>query len=323
MTETLTPGRWRGLQLTGNSERIFTILAFDQRESYEKMLPKDTSYEDAVHIKTEIVGALSPHVSGVLLDHKYGLEAAQHLTAHVGLLMALEKSGYSGDSTYRRIEFIDEWTVGKIKRTGASAVKLLAYYHPGSGALAEEIEGVISHVRDECHRYDLPLFVEPMCYSLDTNVAKDSPTFAKTLPDVVRETAQRLGALKPDILKLEFPVNTTFEHDQNVWRAACEALTKASPVPWVLLSAGVDFDKYAPQVEVACRAGASGFLAGRAIWKESVGMPADKRQQFINDTAISRVKRLTETALKYAHPWTNYYAPLAASEDWFASYPEM
>ena len=41
-------------------------------------------------------------------------------------------------------------------------------------------------------------------------------------------------------------------------------------MPWVLLSAGVDYDLYERQVRVACDNGASGILCGRAVWKESV-----------------------------------------------------
>ena len=41
MNAKLTPGRWRGLKATSTSEHVFTIMAFDQRGSYAKMLPPD------------------------------------------------------------------------------------------------------------------------------------------------------------------------------------------------------------------------------------------------------------------------------------------
>src|SRR4029078_4586491 len=46
-----------------------------------------------------------------------------------------------------------------------------------------------------------------------------------------------------------------------------DALDAASQVPWVLLSGGVDDATFEAQVEVACRAGASGVLAGRSVWE--------------------------------------------------------
>ena len=318
MKQTLTPGRWRGLRASSTPGSIFTILAFDQRDSYRKMLPKDASYELAVQIKQEIVVKLSDHVSAVLLDSEYGLGPALNMSGHTGLLMALEKSGYSGDSTYRRVAFYDDWSVAKIKQVGAAAVKLLTYYHPGSGPLAEEIEALIKQVADECHRHDIPLFLEPVSYSLDGAVPKDSADYARTRPAVVAETARRLSALNPDVLKMEFPVDAAFDSDQRSWQTGCDAVSAAATVPWVLLSAGVDFDVFAQQVLVACRAGASGYLAGRAIWKESVAMDADSRHAFLVRVALDRLARLNEVAAAHARPWSDFYEPIPATKDWLS-----
>lgn len=319
VTKNITAGRWRGLKQTGSSDNVFTILAFDQRGSYRKMLPEGTSYETAVQIKQDIVVALSYHASAVLLDATYGLSPALNMAGSCGLLMALEKSGYSGDSTYRKVDFDPDWTIAKIKRMGASAVKLLIYYHPESGALADEIDGVVKTVLDECHAHDLPLFVEPLSYSIDASM--DAATFAKTRPIVVRETARRLSKLGVDILKLEFPVDVKFDTDENSWRSACEAVSEVAEAPWVLLSAGVDFETFARQTQIACESGASGFLAGRAIWKEAVTMTPVERQNFLNTIAVERINRLSEISNKYARRWTEFYAPAESSEYWYREYP--
>jgi len=320
MTYTLTPGRWRGLKTTSTTDNIFTILAFDQRGSFRKMLPADTSYADAVKVKSEVVIALTQMTSAVLLDSFYGLSPALHMRGGAGLLMALEESGYSGDSTYRGIIFNDDWTVAKIKQMGGSAVKLLAYYHPQAGALTEEIEGVVADVVAECHKHDLPLFLEPVSYSLDANVKKDSAIYAETRPEVVRETARRLSALGPDVLKLEFPMDAAFNGDHDAWRSACEAISEVSTVPWVLLSAGVDYETFLDQARIASQAGASGWLAGRAIWKECAAMSQEDRARFLAGAATSRTQELIQVATESARPWTDFYTPIEASEDWFKAY---
>ena len=51
---------------------------------------------------------------------------------------------------------------------GASAIKLLVYYHPDSPAAAE-IEDFTSAVAEDCKKYDLALMLEPLSYSLDAN----------------------------------------------------------------------------------------------------------------------------------------------------------
>lgn len=320
MTQTLTPGRWRGLVATSTDSHVFTILAFDQRGSYVEMLPEGSTFEDAVTIKQEVITALSPHTSAVLLDPTYGLTPALYMSRSSGLLMALEKTGYPGKSTYRLTDFDPNWTVEKIKKIGASAVKLLVYYHPDAGELATEIETLVRDTAAACHVSDLPLFVEPLSYSLQTDVSKSSAEFAKQRPQIVRETARRLSALGPDILKMEFPVDADFDSDEVSWQAACSAISEACSVPWVLLSAGVDFSVFERQALIACQNGASGFLAGRAIWKECVKMSPEERQQFLSVRAVERLTRLNELTLKYGRPWTDFYQPIAASEDWYIHY---
>lgn len=320
MTMELTIGHWLGLKRTSTNNDVFAILAFDQRGTYRRMLSQGWTYESAVEIKREIVTALSEYSSAVLLDEEYGLLPALYMSRRSGLLMAYEKSGYSGDSTYRKIQFHSDWTVAKIKRMGASAVKLLAYYHPNSGALADEIEAVIKSVVEECRAHDLPLFLEPVSYSLDASISKDSAAFAATRPSVVKETARRLSQTGADVLKLEFPVDAMFESDQEIWRSACEAVSEVSAVPWVLLSAGVDFETFAAQTRVACRAGASGFLAGRAIWKEAVPMVAKARSAFIKDVAIRRLEILSGIANQDARPWRQFYSPMVAGPEWHKDY---
>ncbi|MBL8132629.1 MAG: tagatose 1,6-diphosphate aldolase [Anaerolineae bacterium] len=315
--QTISPGRWRGLRQTSLDGDVFAILAFDQRGTYRKMLPEGTSYERAAEVKAEIVAALSVKASAVLLDNEYGLASALTMSRSSGLLMSLEKSGYSGDATYRRIEFLPDWNVGDIRAMGASAVKLLAYYHPGTGALAEEIEGIIAGVIRDSHAQGLPVFLEPLCYSLDAAVSKESAAFAELRPPVVIETARRLGALGPDVLKMEFPYDAAYHHNHDEWRAACEAISAASDVPWVLLSAGVDFATFADQARIACQAGASGWLAGRAIWKEAVTMSDADRARFLQTTALDRMQRLVEVSQQYGRPWTQLYGMPANSPTWY------
>ena len=225
----LTPGRYRGLKSTSLAERdVFGIVAFDQRGSYRKMMPEGASYEMLAQVKGEIIGALSNEASAILTDPTYGLNAAMEMSPKAGLLLALEKSGYSGDSSYRKTELIPSWTPEKIRKAGASAVKFMVYYHPESGELAEELEGLIGRAVADCHQWDLPVFLEPMSYSLDPAVSKDSAGFAAERPGVVIETARRLSRSGADVLKLEFPLDIKFNQDRAEWHKACAAVSEAS-----------------------------------------------------------------------------------------------
>ena len=75
-------------------------------------------------------------------------------------------------------------------------------------------------------------------------------------------------------------------------RTACAAMTHAVPTPWVVLSSGVDPDDFPRAVEIAVGAGASGFLAGRAVWQSSIAAP-DVEHALATD-AVARLQRLTD-----------------------------
>lgn len=320
MTKTILPGQWLGLRNTSTNNHVFTILAFDQRASYRRMLPENATYETAVNLKKAVVDALSPFTSAVLLDPTYGLLPAQNRARKCGLLMSVEKSGYSGDSTYRRLGFDEDWTVAKISKMGATAVKLMVYYHPDTAELADELEDTIRDIAAQCHECGLPLFLEPMSYSTEPNVSKNSPQFAESRAKIVIETARRLSRLGADVLKLEFPHDAAFDQNIDEWRNACEAVSDVCEIPWVLLSAGVDYSIFEQQVTIACESGASGWLAGRAIWKESVDLSGPVQQDFLNGEAVDRVKRLVEIATEKAKPWTEFYEPFSGDGDWYRTF---
>lgn len=326
---TLSLGKIRGLTSTSTTEDIFTVLAFDHRQSFVQMLsesPENTTmYSLAAGMKSEIVRAVGENTSAVLLDPIYGVGPAiaqQALPGSTGLLVAVEASGYTGSATARESQLLGDWSVGKIKRLGADAVKLLVYYHPGAGLLAARQEELIADVVAQCGYWDLPLFLEAISYSIDPAVDKGSARFAESRPSLLAEIAWRLGRLGPEVLKLEFPVDVAHCDNKQEWAAGCAAVSEAAGCPWVLLSAGVDFEIFAEQVEVACQHGASGYIAGRAIWREATSLPAKARGEWLKDVAARRLATLTAIARRYGRPWTDFWPnlDLAAYQGWHADY---
>lgn len=324
----LSPGKMRGLRNTSDNG-VFNILALDHRQSFAKMLrpnaPDLVSYEQIVEVKSAFVRSLAPTVSAVLLDPIYG--AAQTiangaLPGGKGLMVAVEESGYTGETTARQSQLLPGWSIAKSKRMGADAIKLLVYYHPDAGELSEQQETLIADVIEQCRKQDLVIFLEILTYSLDPAVTRSSAEFARTLPGLMERIARRIGALKPDVLKLEFPINCAYDSDPTHWQAACEAVSSAACVPWTVLSAGANFDLFCRQVEAACKAGASGFIAGRSVWQEGVSMPAVQRDQWLNAVAVPRMKTLSEIAGAHARPWTTFYPPPPPGEleNWYQRY---
>jgi tagatose 1,6-diphosphate aldolase len=318
----LSLGVRRALQQCAQDSGTFAMLAMDQRGSLISMMnpgaPDTIQYADVTAVKRDVVGALSPLSSAVLLDVEYGYPAcvaSGALAAHTGLLLAIEKSGYEGDPLARHTALVDNWSVERTRLAGATGVKLLVYYRPDTPN-AQEKEELVARIAGECRRWELPLFLEPLHYSLDRNV--------KTVPNAERrrlvvETARRLAPLGVTVLKAEFPVDVKQTQDEAEWADACAELSDACLVPWVLLSAGVDFDTFVEQVRVACTSGASGVLCGRAVWKESVQMAANERQNFLHADAADRFRTLAVLVRASARPYTDFYPPSSGDdlENWF------
>jgi tagatose 1,6-diphosphate aldolase len=243
------------------------------------------------------------------------------LPGRTGLLLAIEETGYTGSDLARISSLLPGWNVAKSKQMGADAVKFLVYYHPYAGELTAIQEDLIAEVIQSCREADLAFFLEPVSYSIDPDSTKHSAGFAAQLPHLMVEIAHRLGALGPDILKLEFPVNASYDMDEASWERACQAVSAACPCPWAVLSAGVDFEVFTRQVEIACRSGASGYIAGRSLWKEGIPLPPAERENFMRTVAAARLDRLSEIAGRYARPWRDFFPNLANTvKGWYQSY---
>ena len=125
------------------------------------------------------------------------------------------------------------------------------------------------------------------------------------------------------MLKAEFPYDPGVS-DEGRWREACAELDAATPLPWVLLSGGVDDATFERQVRVACKAGASGVLVGRSVWAEAATLDAAARDAFLVSTGRDRLGRLVELVDDLAAPWRPRWAaarrPEAPGPGWYERY---
>lgn len=328
----LTAGKIRGLQQIANDKGIFLMCAMDHRSGLIQMLKEahktEPDYDDIVQLKLDMCRAMAPYSSGVLLDPEYGAAqavAAAAIKGSTGLLVSIEATGYENEARGRITTLLKDWSVEKVKRMGASAVKILVYYRPDIKKLAVKQLKTIAKVAADCVKYDIPFLVEPKTYRAEDEVM-DGREFAERLPEMVIETARQITELPVDVLKAEFPADMTYEKDEANMAEYCRELDNATRVPWVILSAGVDYDMFKKQVSIACTAGASGFLGGRAIWQEGIDiMKREKRNEFLRDVAAKRLQELSAIANRSARPW---YAKLGLEaealaeigQDWYREY---
>lgn len=309
-SNTLTIGKWRRLQQTAGSTGTFAILAVDHRgplrRSLEQESPQGKTDEALIALKKDIVRHLAPATTAVLLDPETGAGhcvADGSIPANTGLIVALD-TGSTGDPLNLTTGLIENWSVEKTVRMGASGVKMLLYYNPEAPEAGER-DALVQEVAADCARHDIPFFLEPLSYAPD---GSHGPLPPEQKRKVVIETARRLVPLGVDILKAEFPVDVTVEPDENIWCDACRELTDASKAPWVLLSAGVSYNIFLKQVRIACEAGASGVMAGRAVWKEAVTLNSQTRNNFLRTVGYERMQRLRSLCEALGRRFTEIYS---------------
>ncbi len=325
----ISVGKLRGLQQISDDTGRFTMIAMDQRGSLQKMLhpenPKATTYEEMEAVKIGVTQALAPFASGYLLDPEYGVAPAINgfvLPGRTGLLVALETSGYEKKGNWRLTKLLDGWSVDKVKRLGASAAKLLLFFNPDAPReIVDHQMKVVRSVAEECRRVDLAFVCEPMSYPVD----ESDEEFVAHKADTIIRTAEALTPLGFDVLKAEFPGDPKVTPDAEELMKNCGRLSRSTKVPWVVLSAGADFNVFRGLVELACQGGASGFLAGRAIWKDAFRERALEAQlEYVRTQGVTNFQALADLAHKYARPWWEFYGGKEKLQDhfegWHAAY---
>ena len=328
----LTPGKLRGLQRISNPNGTLTMVATDQNSSMISMMKKATgkepTYAEVADAKVMLSRALAPHCSGLLVDGYYGYwstVAANAVPAGTGILIRVEKSGADKNKAGAPMGEVEAgWGVAKIKRCGADAVKLLAQFEPGEPESAEHNFEFTRRMYDECIQHDILFLLEPIHFAYNGE-KDDSASKVGRKAQTVIDSAKFLSRYC-DVYKAEFP--GTFGHETDAQLVDnLKRLNDACVKPWVLLSAGVDYDKYKKQVDMAMKAGASGILGGRAFWKEFFTYPnAADRQKFAETECVRRVTE-TDAIVKSGTPWfakygvsTDDLSGIRASEGWHARY---
>ncbi len=326
----LSPGKLMGLRNVSDSNGKLKVLALDQSNSFKKFLralyekegkKREPSYQDIMDAKLEITETLSPFSTAVLLDVNYGARQsinAGSLAPGIGLIVRLEASKDPGTKS----EVEPGWSVHQIKKMGGTAVKLLVYMDV-EDKKATEFQMEFAHqVWKDCAREDILLMTEELSYP-QSGEDKNTPAYQVRRPINIVSSCEMLGPVT-DILKLEYPANIRTD-DEKKQKSALQTINEKAIRPWVLLSAGEKFDLFLKQVELAMQAGASGIMAGRAIFQEYFDfVDRNDRKKFLKTTGIDRMKKLNELVDKYATSWQKRYSidPIqhlnAVESDWYS-----
>ena len=190
------------LDAIADGDGRLAVLAMDQRNTLRRMLDgagRPSGDSDLSAFKVDVVRALSPLSTGVLLDADYGVgpvRSANALPAGVGLLVAAEppvRGQWNGEP---RTAIDPERRAAYVLRNGGDALKFLVQWRPGRPRrpgepdLAAEALAAVGAVVEDCREAGIPSVIEPLVARLP-----DEPSLAATAAgELVIQSASRWRA---------------------------------------------------------------------------------------------------------------------------------
>lgn len=267
----------------------FAMLAVDQREAMRLMFaaagaPQPVTDQVLTDFKVNAAKTLSPYASAILVDQQFCYRQVveqQAIAPSCGLIVAADAfipgNGIPVDSVAidKRVD------PQAVKRDGAKALKLLVLWRSDEDADAR-LE-MVREFNQLCHTNGLVSIIEPV-----VRPPRKGDTFDRE--QAIIDAARELGDSGADLYKVEMPLYG--KGSQSALLSAAQKLNDNIAMPWVILSSGVDEKLFPRAVRVAMTAGASGFLAGRAVWSSVVGLP--DTDLMLRDVSAPKLQRLGE-----------------------------
>lgn len=267
----------------------FAMLAVDQREAMRLMfsasgLPAPVTDQQLTDFKVNAAKILSPYASAILVDQQFcyrQIVEQNALAKNCAMIVAADKFIPGNGLPVDSVMIDNSIDPHMVKRDGGKALKLLVLWRSD-----EDPQQRLDMVRDFnqlCHTNGLLSIIEPV-----VRPPRRCNTFDRE--QAIIEAAKELGNSGADLYKVEMPLNG--KGSQQELLKAAQALNDQIAMPWVILSSGVDEKLFPRAVRVAMQAGASGFLAGRAVWSSVVGLP--DTELMLRDISVPKLHRLGE-----------------------------
>lgn len=267
----------------------FAMLAVDQREAMRMMfsaagVPAPVTDKQLTDFKVNTAKIVSPYASAILVDRQfcYRQIVEQNAIAQSCAMIVAADEFIPGNGLPVDSVVIDRNIDPQaVKRDGGKALKLLVLWRSDEDP-QERLE-MVREFNQLCHANGLLSIIEPV-----VRPPRRGDVFDRE--QAIIDAAKELGDSGADLYKVEMPL--AGKGTQQELLTASQKLNEQINMPWVILSSGVDEKLFPRAVRMAMQAGASGFLAGRAVWSSVVGLP--ETELMLRDISVPKLQRLGE-----------------------------
>lgn len=317
----LSAGKYWGMRRMADASGRFKMTAVDQRPPIKNPIRQKRGtvaapWEDVAGFKELLIRELQCESSAMLLDPHFAYpRGVTMLNPAIGMILTLEDSIFTETPGGRLSAEIDDWSVEKIKRAGGDSVKVLTWYRPDADpAVCRAQQDFTARIGEACARYDLPFVFELLVYPLarDAEQTREYVEMSSKQPQLVLESVRTFAAPRfgVDLFKLESPVPAgqvpaPGTPGSDAVQRLFNDLGRAAGRPWVMLSAGAGMQAFSHVLDYAYRAGAAGYLAGRAIWLDAFQHFPDWAaiEQQLRQQAVPYMRELNALTDAAATPW--------------------
>jgi sulfofructosephosphate aldolase len=290
----------RALTNLARPSGALAMVAVDQREALRGMFAahQSTPVPDSqlTQFKVDVARELSPFASALLVDQEFGIDAIINqkvLAPTCGLIAAADLlvGPAGGAATDTAVD--PDVDPLRMRDIGSVGLKFLVLWRNDESP--ESRLKLVDEFNQLCAKSGLPSIIE---------VIVKPPTDTSRSFDREEElviAAKEASTWNADLYKAEVPFHG--EGDLLAITRNAQRITEAVGTPWVVLSNGVKAPFFADAVKACAQGGASGFLAGRAVWADIVGAPDIPAA--LREVSIPRLEKLAEIVDQYARPWSD------------------
>jgi sulfofructosephosphate aldolase len=291
----------RPLTQLARSSGALAMVAVDQREALRGMFAAHQSSpvpdSQLTQFKVDVARELSPFASALLVDQEFGIDAIidqKVLQGNCGLIAAADLLiGPAGGAATDTAVDPNVDSV-RMRNIGSVGLKFLVLWRNDESP--EKRAELVEDFNKLCDISGLPSIIE-----IIVKPPSDTTRSFNREEELII-AAREAAAWKPDLYKAEVPFHG--EGDLNLVTKNAERISEAIGSPWVVLSNGVKQPFFDDAVKACAMGGASGFLAGRAVWADIVGSPDIPKA--LREISIPRLERLAEIVDTHAKPWSSW-----------------